>query len=159
MRDSSRESGNLEHKACFEVVHPRFPSRCKRKTASIITSLELGAPDWDWQSGFFADFLSILRERFFRNQVKKEIREGKVGSPTMQKDLCGQHLEENRNSASAHVVDIGQKPWPAIRVISLGIRTVPVLSVAKKLAAPRPIPTAPAAKCGHISSMRTTIFF
>ena len=28
--------------------------------------------------------------------------------------------------------------WPAMRVISLGIRTVPVLSVAKKLAAPRP---------------------
>ena len=39
-------------------------------------------------------------------------------------------------------------PWPAMRVISLGIRTVPVLSVAKKLAAPRPTPTAPAAKCG-----------
>ena len=39
--------------------------------------------------------------------------------------------------------------WPAMRVISLGIRTVPVLSVAKKLAAPRPrpAPTAPAAKC------------
>ena len=35
-------------------------------------------------------------------------------------------------------------------VISLGIRTVPVLSVAKKLAAPRPTPTAPAAKCGLI---------
>ena len=32
-----------------------------------------------------------------------------------------------------------------MRVISLGIRTVPVLSVAKKLAAPRPTPTAPAA--------------
>ena len=29
-------------------------------------------------------------------------------------------------------------PWPAMRVISLGIRTVPVLSVAKKLAATRP---------------------
>ena len=28
--------------------------------------------------------------------------------------------------------------WPAMRVISLGIRTVPVLSVTKKLAAPRP---------------------
>ena len=41
-------------------------------------------------------------------------------------------------------------PWPAMRVISLGIRTVPVLSVAKKLAAPRPTPTAPAAKCGLI---------
>ena len=40
--------------------------------------------------------------------------------------------------------------WPAMRVISLGIRTVPVLSVAKKLAAPRPTPTAPAAKCGLI---------
>ena len=37
-----------------------------------------------------------------------------------------------------------------MRVISLGIRTVPVLSVAKKLAAPRPTPTAPAAKCGLI---------
>ena len=35
-------------------------------------------------------------------------------------------------------------------VISLGIKTVPVLSVAKKLAAPRPTPTAPAAKCGLI---------
>ena len=42
------------------------------------------------------------------------------------------------------------KSWPAMRVISLGIRTVPVLSVAKKLAAPRPTPTAPAAKCGLI---------
>ena len=40
--------------------------------------------------------------------------------------------------------------WPAMRVISLGIRTVPVLSVAKKLAAPRPTSTAPAAKCGLI---------
>ena len=40
--------------------------------------------------------------------------------------------------------------WPAMRVISLGIRTVPVLSVAKKLAALRPTPTAPAAKCGLI---------
>ena len=40
--------------------------------------------------------------------------------------------------------------WPAMRVISLGIRTVPVLSVATKLAAPRPTPTAPAAKCGLI---------
>ena len=40
--------------------------------------------------------------------------------------------------------------WPAMRVISLGIRTVPVLSVAKKLAAQRPTPTAPAAKCGLI---------
>ena len=42
--------------------------------------------------------------------------------------------------------------WPAMRVISLDIRTVPVLSVAKKLAAPRPTPdpTAPAAKCGLI---------
>ena len=40
--------------------------------------------------------------------------------------------------------------WPAMRVISLGIRTVPVLSVAKKLAAPRPTPTASAAKCGLI---------
>ena len=30
------------------------------------------------------------------------------------------------------------KAWPAMRVISLGIRTVPVLSVAKKLSAPRP---------------------
>ena len=38
-------------------------------------------------------------------------------------------------------------PWPAMRVISLGISTVPVLSVAKKLAAPRPAPTAPVAKC------------
>ena len=37
---------------------------------------------------------------------------------------------------------------PAMRVISLGIRTVPVLSVAKKLAAPRPTPTAPAVKYG-----------
>ena len=37
-----------------------------------------------------------------------------------------------------------------MRVISLGIRTVPVLSVAKKFAAPRPTPTAPAAKCGLI---------
>ena len=41
-------------------------------------------------------------------------------------------------------------PWPAMRVISLGKRTVPVLSVAKKLAAPRPTPTAPAVKCGLI---------
>ena len=41
--------------------------------------------------------------------------------------------------------------WPAMRVISLGIRTVPVLSVAKKLAAPLPTSTAPAAKCGLIS--------
>ena len=41
-------------------------------------------------------------------------------------------------------------PWPAMCVISLGIRTVPVLSVAKKLAAPRPTPTASAAKCGLI---------
>ena len=40
--------------------------------------------------------------------------------------------------------------WPAMRVISLGIRTVPVLSAAKKLAAPRPTPTAPVAKCGLI---------
>ena len=40
--------------------------------------------------------------------------------------------------------------WPAMRVISLGIRTVPVLSVAKKLAAPLPAPTASAAKCGLI---------
>ena len=40
--------------------------------------------------------------------------------------------------------------WPAMRVISLGIRTVPILSVAKKLAAPRPTPTALAAKCGLI---------
>ena len=40
--------------------------------------------------------------------------------------------------------------WPAMRVINLGIRTLPVLSVAKKLAAPRPTPTAPAAKCGLI---------
>ena len=40
--------------------------------------------------------------------------------------------------------------WPAMRVISPGIRTVPVLSVAKKLTAPRPTPTAPAAKCGLI---------
>ena len=44
----------------------------------------------------------------------------------------------------------GERSWPAMRVISLGIRTVPVLSVAKKLAAPRPTPTAPAAKCGLI---------
>ena len=29
-------------------------------------------------------------------------------------------------------------PWPSMRVISLGIRTVPVLSVAKKLTAFRP---------------------
>ena len=42
------------------------------------------------------------------------------------------------------------KAWPAMRVISLGIRTVPVLSVAKKLAAQWPTPTAPAAKCGLI---------
>ena len=41
-------------------------------------------------------------------------------------------------------------PWPAMRVISLGIRTVPVLSIAKKLAAPWPTLTAPAAKCGLI---------
>ena len=43
-------------------------------------------------------------------------------------------------------------PWQAMRVISLGIRTVPVLSIARKLAAPRPTPTstAPAAKCGLI---------
>ena len=40
--------------------------------------------------------------------------------------------------------------WPAMRVISLGIRTVPVLSVAKKFAAARPTPTAPTAKCGLI---------
>ena len=40
--------------------------------------------------------------------------------------------------------------WPAMRVISLGIRTIPVLSVAKKLAAPRRAPTGPAAKCGPI---------
>ena len=40
--------------------------------------------------------------------------------------------------------------WPEMRAISLGMRTVPVLSVAKKLAAPRPTPTAPAAKCGLI---------
>ena len=33
-----------------------------------------------------------------------------------------------------------------MRVINLGIRTLPVLSVAKKLAAQRPTPTAPAAK-------------
>ena len=38
----------------------------------------------------------------------------------------------------------------SMRVISLGIRVVPVLSVAMKLAAPRPTPTAPAAKCGVI---------
>ena len=37
-----------------------------------------------------------------------------------------------------------------MRVISLVIRTVPVLSDAKKLAAPRPTPTAPAVKCGLI---------
>ena len=52
------------------------------------------------------------------------------------------------------LLQIGWAPafvaWPAMRVISLGIRTVPVLSVAKKLAAPRPTPTAPAAKCGLI---------
>ena len=95
---------------------------------------------------FFEDFLSILREHFFRYQLKKEIREGKVGSPTIQKDLCGKRFPENRNSTSAHVIDIGEKPWPAMRVISLGIRTVPVLSVAKKLAAPLPTPTASAAK-------------
>ena len=47
VRDLSRESGNLEHNACFEVVHARLLSRCKRKTASIITSRELGAPDLD----------------------------------------------------------------------------------------------------------------
>ena len=43
------------------------------------------------------------------------------------------------------------RTWPAMRVFSLGIRTVPVLLVAKKLAAPRPTPTAPAAKCELIS--------
>ena len=47
-------------------------------------------------------------------------------------------------------LDLSFATWPAMRVISLGIRTVPVLSVAKKLAAPRPTPTAPAAKCGLI---------
>ena len=36
--------------------------------------------------------------------------------------------------------------WPAMRVVSLGIRTVPVLSVAKKLAAPPTAWTAPAVK-------------
>ena len=46
--------------------------------------------------------------------------------------------------------------WPAMHVISLGIRTVPVLSVAKKLAAPRPTPTALAAKCGLIGRMKRT---
>ena len=40
--------------------------------------------------------------------------------------------------------------WPAMRVISLGIRLVPVLPVAKKLAAPRRAPTAPVAKCWQI---------
>ena len=39
------------------------------------------------------------------------------------------------------------QPWPAMRVISLGIRTAPVLSVANELAAPRPTPTASVAKC------------
>ena len=42
-----------------------------------------------------------------------------------------------------------------MRVTSLGIRTVPVLSVAKKLVAPRPSPAAPAAKCGLICSELT----
>ena len=93
------------------VVHTRLPSRCKRKTASIITSRELGAPDWDWQSGFFADFLRIVWEHFSRNQLKKRNKGSKVGSPTMQKDLCGKHFQENRNSTSAHVINIGQKLW------------------------------------------------
>ena len=53
-------------------------------------------------------------------------------------------------SSIALVLTTWRTPWPAMRVISLGIRTVPVLSVAKKLAVPRPTPTAPAAKCGLI---------
>ena len=31
----------------------------------------------------------------------------------MQKDLCGKHFQENRNSTSAHVINIGQKLWRA----------------------------------------------
>ena len=42
-----------------------------------------------------------------------------------------------------------------MHVINLGTRTVPVFSVAKKLAAPRRAPTAPAAKCGLIRQDET----
>ena len=45
--------------------------------------------------------------------------------------------------------------WPAMRVISLGIRTVPASSVGKKLAAQRPTSTAPAEKCGPGRMKRT----
>ena len=55
---------------------------------------------------------------------------------------------QGQNSNGKTVKQTAKNSWPAMRVISLGIRTVPVLSVAKKLAAPRPTPTAPAAKCG-----------
>ena len=50
------------------------------------------------------------------------------------------------------------RAWPAMRVISLGKRTVPVLSVAKKLSAPRPSSdsTCRTARAGCWGSMKRT---
>ena len=54
------------------------------------------------------------------------------------------------NTLLAMRLQLRHETWPAMRVITLGKRKVPVLPVAKKPAAPRPSSTAPAAKCGLI---------
>ena len=45
---------------------------------------------------FLQTFLESYGNTFLEANLKKEIREGKVGSPTMQKDLCGNALSRKQ---------------------------------------------------------------
>ena len=74
----------------------------------------------------------------------------RCGGSSIRPTLSTTWLSRSLASEARHSWCSHSWSWPAMRVISLGIRTVPVLSVAKKLAAPRPTPTAQAAKCGLI---------